>query len=371
MDRGQKPFIKAWGRQSNPRWSPDGSKIAFVSDRGNHSFIAVYDVQIAVGELPGAGRRLRRRAGLVAGRQAGRVHPSSRDAVRRAGAGRAGRHRQSTGAGWRRCRGTECLPAGLWRTRSGRAAGSALAPTTTPSRPLIPGLCRATFAGGHTLAVMVADVAKGTARELWHNAPNDSTVPVIARLMWGSDRIVFPVSPLNDEWERYYSLDANASSAKPVLLTTTNGLIEDATSAALSADGKTLYYCTNASDIERRHIWAVPAAGGTPKRISTGEGIETYPQPLASGKQVAVLYFDVSTPASVGLVPVDGGQARVIFPTLAKRLPEGRAREARDRGGEGAGWHRGRTTSSSCRRTSSPASAVPRSSSCTAARRGR
>src|ERR1044072_3725050 len=26
MDRGQKPFIKAWGRQSNPRWSPDGSK---------------------------------------------------------------------------------------------------------------------------------------------------------------------------------------------------------------------------------------------------------------------------------------------------------------------------------------------------------
>jgi len=140
--------------------------------------------------------------------------------------------------------------------------------------------------------------------------------------MWGSDRIVFPVSPLNDEWERYYSLDANASSAKPVLLTTTNGLIEDATSAALSADGKTLYYCTNASDIERRHIWAVPTAGGTPKRISTGEGIETSPQPLASGKQVAVLYFDVNTPASIGLVPVDGGQARVVFPTLAKSFPK-------------------------------------------------
>jgi len=29
---------------ADPQWSPDGSKLAFVSDRGNHSFIAVYDV---------------------------------------------------------------------------------------------------------------------------------------------------------------------------------------------------------------------------------------------------------------------------------------------------------------------------------------
>jgi hypothetical protein len=168
----------------------------------------------------------------------------------------------------------------------------------------------------------VADVSTRSARELWHNAPNDSTFPAIQRLLWAGDRILVPVSPLNDEWERYYSLDADASTAKPVLLTTTNGLIEDATSAAVSADGKTFYYCTNASDIERRHIWSVPTAGGTPQRISTGDGIETSPQPLASGKQLAVLYFDASTPASVGLVPVDGGKARVIFPTLGADFPK-------------------------------------------------
>ena len=38
MDRGEVPFIKLWGTNSNPEWSPDGSKIAFVSNRTDHSF---------------------------------------------------------------------------------------------------------------------------------------------------------------------------------------------------------------------------------------------------------------------------------------------------------------------------------------------
>src|SRR5207244_3144168 len=31
------------GENSSPRWSPDGREIAFVSSRGDHSFIAIYD----------------------------------------------------------------------------------------------------------------------------------------------------------------------------------------------------------------------------------------------------------------------------------------------------------------------------------------
>ena len=45
-----------------------------------------------------------------------------------------------------------------------------------------------------------------------------------------------------------------------------HGLIEDASNTALSKDGKTFYWSTNAEDIDRRHIWSVPTVGGTPPR---------------------------------------------------------------------------------------------------------
>ena len=44
IDKGEAPFIMAWGTNSNPRWSPDGSKIAFVSNRTDHAFIGLYDM---------------------------------------------------------------------------------------------------------------------------------------------------------------------------------------------------------------------------------------------------------------------------------------------------------------------------------------
>ena len=45
IDTGGAPFIKEWGRQSAPTYSPDGSKIAFVSTRDNHSFVGLYDMK--------------------------------------------------------------------------------------------------------------------------------------------------------------------------------------------------------------------------------------------------------------------------------------------------------------------------------------
>ena len=39
------PFFTAYGRNAGPEWSPGGDRIAYVSDREDHSFIGVYDAR--------------------------------------------------------------------------------------------------------------------------------------------------------------------------------------------------------------------------------------------------------------------------------------------------------------------------------------
>jgi dipeptidyl aminopeptidase/acylaminoacyl peptidase len=330
VDTGGVPFIDEWGRQSDPVWSPDGTKLAFVSTRENHSLIGVYDMKARTvsylspsvdfdtsptWSADGKSIAFIRKPGTPFGAQSqqgnGQFFPAGPAAAAAAAAG--GRGGRGGGRGGARGGG------------GGRFGGD------TVPQPA-DGLYRAAFPGGYTISFMIADVAhsalSGTAREFWHNQPSDRVFNNISSITLAGDNVVFGAQRPNDEWDRYFSVSVTTPQQEPVLLTTTDGLINDSVAdrtfvtTAVSHDGKTFFYCTNANDIEKRHIWSVPVTGGTPVQISTDDGVEVSPTPLPSGKSLAVLYFNYNQPASIGIVPADGGKTKIVFPTLPKRFPQ-------------------------------------------------
>ena len=321
-DRGEEPFIRAWGTNSAPRWSPDGRKIAFVSNRIDHSFIGIYDVTTRTVRYlaPDVDRDTSptwahdskriafiRRPGLPFGQQAqqggGGVGVPNGPAFNPAT--QAGRGQQGRGGG-----------------RQGGGRGQGPEQTAASAAQKVPGLTRATFRGGYTLSFWVGDPATGEAKEFWHTTPDESVFTSINSIQWAGDHVIFSVQVPKDEWDRWFSVSLSGPmTAAPTLLTTTNGIIEDATSIALSKDGRTLYYSTNHGDIDRRHVWAVPTAGGTPKQVSPGAGIETSPMPLAGGTHFAALTADARRPQSVGVFSLKLGEQKVVYPVLPATFP--------------------------------------------------
>jgi dipeptidyl aminopeptidase/acylaminoacyl peptidase len=344
IDKGLKPYIRIWGTNSGPAWSPDGKKLAFVSTRSDHSFIAVYD---------------------LASRKVTYLSPStdrdtspawSRDSkriayIRRPGVPFAQQTQPGIGG-----LGNPPGPAlnapnagrgGGGGGRGGRGGAAQAQPGTPPATPPVdrPGLTTAAFSGGYNLSFWVADVASGDAEEFWHNAPQDAVFNAINQITWRGDHVVFQLEP--EEWTRYYAVAVPAVAGAvhntgpttrtdvfgpvsspsavptPISLTPQDGQIE---SAGFSADGKFLYYGSNATDIERRHLWKVPVAGGAPVQVTSGEGIEHDPVVLASGRHIAALTADWHRPQSVGIFPaaeqaLDASAQKVIYPVLTKAFP--------------------------------------------------
>jgi dipeptidyl-peptidase 4 len=329
--RSDKPFITAWGQNGDPRWSPDGTRIAFVSDRGDHTLIGIYDVQK---------RSVSYVSPSVDHDSSPTWSPDGKQIafIRRPGTP-FGLQTQPGGTGLGNPPGPAVGRAGLGRGgRGGQGRGAA----SDVPQSSIPGMTRATFKGGYTLSLWVADLPAGLsredgsietpAREFWHapanNAPTssgslrassaaDDPFDRVNKIEWADRHVVFLAEP--EEWMRVYSVPVSGSgSAAAPLLTPGNGMVEN---ISLSRDGKTLFYATNAGDIDRRHLWKVSTAGGQASQVTTGEAIETYPAALASGKTVAVLSAAADRPQSVATVSADGGTPTVIFPTLAPTFP--------------------------------------------------
>jgi len=73
------------------------------------------------------------------------------------------------------------------------------------------------------------------------------------------------------------------------------------TSLAASPDGKDLYYATEGS------IWAIPAADGTPRKVSAGDGVAVDP----NGKEVIINLLDTGG-ARLVRIPLSGSPEQII-----------------------------------------------------------
>jgi dipeptidyl aminopeptidase/acylaminoacyl peptidase len=218
-------------------WSPDGSQVAFVSDRGNHSFIAVYGFET---------RSLTYLDPSVDRDTNPAWSPDSKQL--------AFMRRQAGGGG-----------------RGGRA--------------------------GNPWAIRVASVADGSSRQIWKAdaGPGSLFHAVVAdrQLVWGAgDRIVFPWE--KDGWAHLYSVAVEGGRA--TLLTPGEFEVEH---VSYSDDGKEVVYSSNQGDIDRRHIWRVQVGGGTPQAVTKGESIEW--DPVFAGGGVAYLRSDARQPARAAI----------------------------------------------------------------------
>ena len=303
----RQPLFRTWGTNSGPRWSPDSRKIAFVSDRRDHSFIGVYDVATrAISYLaPSVDRDTSptwspdgKRVAFI--RRPGSSFLQITTAAQVTGTGRAG--------------APPSAPAGRGEGGRGQAGRGEGGSGSTASGP---GFVEAKFEDGRTLTFWVADVAPGSGTMIWREPLDDQSFRQLRSIDWAADNLVFRVERNN--WQHHYSVPVSGGlDAAPVNLTPGEG---EAEFVNLSADGRLLFYATNVGDIDRRDVWKTPTSGGQATQLTKGEGHETYPAPLASGTKVAVLYTDARRPQSVALVPAGGGKAEVIGPPLPKSFP--------------------------------------------------
>ena len=256
-------LINVRGGMSNVRWAPDGSRLAFVSGRGDHAFIGVYDV---------AARSVRFLAPSVDTDASPVWSPD-------------GRHIAFV-----------------------RSAASSKLTLFLAER------------AGTPWSILVADVASGTARTIWTADEGDGSVAhaIVGpdQLLWGDgDRLVFPWE--KDGWTHLYSVATDGGRA--TLLTPGAGEVEE---VRLSRDRRTVLYNSNQGDIDRRHLWRVPVAGGAPDAVTSGEGIEWAPTELSDGS-LAFLRSDARTPAhAVRLAP--GGTAMPLAANIPADFPSSR-----------------------------------------------
>lgn len=262
------PF-QARGVARRPAWSSDGTRLSFVSDRGDHSWIGIYDVS----------------AGTLR-----YLDPS-----------------------------TDFDSQPEW-SPDGRAVAFLREPSHG-SRPVY-GPRRA----DEPWSIRVADPATGRGREIWKARPGPGSVfrEVRARnqILWaGGGRLVFPWEA--DGWTHLYSVSAEGGNL--LLLTPGDFEVEY---VSLAPDGREVVFNSNQGDIDRRHVWKVAAAGGPPVPLTSGSGIEWSPAETSDGKALVFFRSDARRPArpairiGTGIRDIDPSAIPPDFPLRDLVVPQ-------------------------------------------------
>ena len=257
------------GKDSDLSWSPDGSRLAFVSNRGDHAFIGIYTSK---------------------DRPLLYLAPST---------GRDGSPRWSpdgTKIAFTRQPGEGGPPEEIW---------------SLPLGERIP----------HPWSIWVASASDGRGHAVWSSPDTLSgswpDVEGGPNLHWGAgDRLVFLA--WLDDWPHLYSVPL--AGGTPLLLTPGAFMVEH---VAESRDRHFMIYDANAGntpgDDDRRHLFRVSVDGsGTPAEITSGASLEW--QPVAAGdNRVAFISATAQEPPEAAIADFSSGAVRRLD---AEPLPE-------------------------------------------------
>jgi dipeptidyl aminopeptidase/acylaminoacyl peptidase len=254
LDGAEKPRqLVARGQNFDARWSPDGSRLAFVSARSDHAFIGVYDVASSTVQF---------------------IAPSV---------------------------DSDADP--VWSV-DGKRIAFVRRPAEARDAPqgyfIAPDKL-------HLWAIWVAEASAGTAKEIWHSsATPQGSYPYMAGdtgggvLNWAANnQLVFASE--EDGWQHLYAVSAEGRA--PNLLTPGNCEVEQ---WSFTPDKKTILFNSNCNDIDRRHLWRVNTSGGEPGRLTSGEGVEWSPLTLSDGQRFVYLGSDAKHPARAFLSDLAG-----------------------------------------------------------------